>query len=84
MPSSLSQHEPSTWIWNGMVGAVPVASLARRCLPSVCQVPDGMKQNCSGPVSRMLRSTSERASFSPGFAIKFFGGPAKDGAPPWR
>ena len=64
-----------------MVGAAPLASVASRCSPSVCQMPDGMKQNCSEPVSRMLRSTSDRASFSPGFSINFFGGPAKDGAP---
>jgi hypothetical protein len=65
-----------------MVGVAPAARVARRCLPSVCQAPDGMKQNCSEPVSRMPRSTSDSASFSPGFAVKFLGSLAKDGVPP--
>ena len=81
MPSICSQQPPSTSTWNGTIGTADRASEAMRGLPSVCQAPDGMKQNCSAPVRRMLRSTSDRASFSPGFAIKFFGDPAKDGSP---
>src|SRR5262245_40127143 len=72
-------------IWKGIATDGSSARLATPRLPSVRQSPVGMKQNCSEPDNRIVRSTSERTSSMDrppcgrsGFSIKRLGRAVKD------
>lgn len=97
MPSIFIQQVPSTTMWKGIVleGAweaacdAPFAMSASDGAASVSHSPIGMKQNCTAPVSRIVRSRSDSTSSAgrpapkrPGVPINSFDDPAKDLAAP--